>query len=194
MTTQINEIRNNIISMLNEGLSPHLTYHCLEHTLDVTEQSVLIAIGEGITDIQTLKEIEIASLYHDTGFIFTYINHEEKSCEIARKQLPDFGLTEIEIENICQLIMATKVPQIAKNQLQKIICDADLDYLGRDDFFEISNKLKKELLTYKFISDENDWDKKQLDFLQSHKYFTETTKQKREPKKQHFINQLKSTK
>jgi predicted metal-dependent HD superfamily phosphohydrolase len=194
MTTQINEIRNNIISMLKEGLSPQLTYHCLEHTLDVSEQSVLIAIGEGITDVQTLKEIEIASLYHDIGFIFTYINHEEKSCEIARKQLPNFGLTEIEIENICQLIMATKVPQIAKNHLQKIICDADLDYLGRDDFFEISNKLKTELLTYKFISDENDWKEKQQNFLLSHQYFTETSRLKREPKKQQHINQLKSTK
>lgn len=28
--------------------------------------------------------------------------------------------------------------------MEQIMCDADLDYLGRDDFLAISNKLKKD--------------------------------------------------
>ena len=40
--------------------------------------------------------------------------------------------------------MATKVPQSPKNHLEEILCDCDLDYLGRDDFEKISNNLFSE--------------------------------------------------
>ncbi len=179
---------------LYTGLSKDLTYHNTNHTLDVTEQCMAIAKEEGITDVQILMELQVAAIYHDTGFLFTYNNHEEKSCVIAREELPGFGLNEKTIENICGLIMATKVPQMPGNHLQKIICDADLDYLGREDFFETGNNLRLELIKYNFISDDHDWEERQLNFLQSHQYFTKTSRQKRGPFEKVFIQQLVNNK
>jgi uncharacterized protein len=183
-------IRDHVISMLNAGLSKALTYHNIHHTKDVALQCVAIANEEGITNKQVLLELQIAALYHDTGFIFTYNGHEEKGCEIAREQLPGFGLNENEIENICALIMATKVPQAPKSDLQKVICDADLDYLGRADFFETGSKLRQELVAYGFITNEHDWEERQLNFLQSHQYFTNTSRNKRSLVKTKYIEQL----
>ena len=183
-------IRDHVVLMLNAGLSRALTYHNIHHTLDVAVQCLAIATEEGITDEQKLQDLQVAALYHDTGFMFTYQQHEEKSCEIAREQLPGFGITKKSIDNICKLIMATKVPQTPGNKLQKIICDADLDYLGRKDFFETGDKLRLELITYKFITGENDWEKRQLNFLQQHEYFTATSRKKRSPEKMKFIKQL----
>ncbi|MCK9612757.1 MAG: hypothetical protein PHR81_00260 [Bacteroidales bacterium] len=40
--------------------------------------------------------------------------------------------------------MATKIPTKLKNKLEKLLCDADLDYLGREDYMEISNRLRRE--------------------------------------------------
>jgi HD superfamily phosphodiesterase len=186
----INNIRNHIISTLNSGLSATLTYHNINHTLDVTEQCLSIAKEEGITDAGILAQLEIASLYHDTGFLFIYNGHEAKGCEKARTELPSFGLDELWINNICKLIMATRVPQTPLNHLQKIICDADLDYLGRTDFFETGNQLRIELIAHHFIDNNHDWEERQLDFLQSHQYFTKTSRQKRGPAKMEFIKQL----
>lgn len=186
----ITAIRNHVMLMLNAGLSRALTYHNIHHTLDVAVQCLAIAKAEGIKDRQKLQELQVAALYHDTGFMYIYQEHEKKSCEIAREQLPGFGLSEKAIENICGLIMATRVPQTPLDELQKIICDADLDYLGRPDFFETGDKLRLELITYKLITGENDWEERQLDFLQTHQYFTKTSRQKRSPAKTAFIKQL----
>lgn len=179
----ISDIQNHVVSMLSKGLSPKLIYHNVDHTLDVTKQCIRIAKSEGITDKEVLQELEIAALYHDTGFLFVYINHEEKSCELAKEQLPHFGVNKKSIENICSIIMATKIPQSPKNYLQQIICDADLDYLGRNDFLSIGEKLRKELMEYKLVSSREEWEDKQITFLQSHHYFTKTSLKNREPVK-----------
>ncbi len=187
---KLSAIQDHVLKMLDSELSKNLTYHCIDHTLDVKNQCLAIAKAEGITDEQTLQELEIAALYHDTGFIFIYEKHEERGCEIVREQLPGFGFDEKTIETICELIMATKVPQNPANHLQQIICDADLDYLGRDDFFETGDKLRRELIEYKFIESEHDWEERQINFLRSHRYFTRSSRELREPVKREFIKQL----
>lgn len=176
--------------MLKAGLSASLTYHNIDHTLDVTTQCLAIAKAEGIADKQMLMELQIAALYHDTGFLFVYPGHEEKGCELAREQLPGFGLNKTAVANICELIMATKIPQSPKNHLQQIICDADLDYLGRDDFFTIGDKLHKEVLAYKIVNNKKEWEERQVIFLQSHNYFTQSSQQKRSHVKLLHIKKL----
>ena len=89
------------------------------------------------------------------------------------------------------MIMATKIPQSPKNKLEKIICDADLDYLGRDDFEPISNSLYKEFLDFGFVKDHNDWMQKQVGFLESHHYFTKSSQELRQPKKTDQLIKLK---
>ena len=175
----ITAIQEHVLSMLKEGLSTRLTYHNIDHILDVTAQCQEIASAEGITDKDTLLALHIASLYHDAGFLFVYVGHEEKGCEMAREQLPGFEVTGSMIDNICAIIMATKIPQSPKNLLQQIICDADLDYLGRKDFLTISDNLCKEVLEYKIVGSKKEWEERQLYFLQTHTYFTQSSQKKR---------------
>lgn len=186
----IQAIEKNVLAMLNKNLPALLTYHNTEHTLDVTNQCMRIAAEEGITDKQQLEELHIAALYHDTGFVSTYRGHEEAGCKLAREQLPAFGITDESIENICAIIMATKIPQSPKNHIQQIICDADLDYLGRKDFFSTAQKLKKELASYQMIKTDKEWQELQLSFLKTHSYFTSASKKEREPGKQQHLQAL----
>ena len=53
--------------------------------------------------------------------------------------------------------MATKFPQDPHNLLEEIICDADLDFLGRTDFYPIGNSLFEELQDYQLIGDLQSW-------------------------------------
>lgn len=186
----VTAIKNHVLSILKEGLSASLTYHNIEHTIDVTAQCLNIARAEGITDKHILNELHIASLYHDAGFLYVYVGHEEKGCEMAREQLPGFGISKISIENICAIIMATKMPQSPKNLQQQIICDADLDYLGRDDFFTISDSLCKEVLAFKIVANKEAWEKRQELFLQSHTYFTKSSQKLRMPVQLQHIKKL----
>jgi len=186
----LNDIRKHVISLLGKRLASTLTYHNVDHTLDVATQCMTIAKEEGVTNKQTLLELQIAALYHDTGFLYVYKGHEEKSCELARKELPGFGVNKKAIDNICEIILATKVPQTPKNLLQEIICDADLDYLGRNDYFIINEKLHKEFMVYKITCSEEEWKESRIAFLQSHFYFTKSSQQRRNPVKLAHLKQL----
>jgi len=184
-------IKQNVCSILQK-LDPKLTYHCKEHTIDVLEQSERIGKEEGITgnDLWLLK---VAALYHDTGFLRVYHNHEEMSCAIFLEHSIYFQFNEEEKEKIKGIIMATKIPQKPHTLLERIICDADLDYLGRKDFYTIGEELRKEFLTYGIIHNNEEWDKLQLNFLKNHRYHTGSSQKQREAAKQKYIQQLLGT-
>jgi predicted metal-dependent HD superfamily phosphohydrolase len=186
------DISEKVLSTLEKELDPRLTYHNLAHTKDVMAQVVRIAQGEKIINAKDLLLLRIAALFHDTGFLYAYKHHEERSCEIMLDHLKDEDIKPEEIKNIKGMIMATKIPQTPHNKLEEIICDADLDYLGRNDFEKISNGLKEEFLTYGVIKGEEDWDPLQIRFFEAHSYFTKTCQEDRDPKKKKHLQQLKA--
>ena len=183
-------IKQPILSRLEKELDPRLGYHNLAHTLDVLEQSQTIARQEGIHDEHKLLLLKTAALFHDSGFLFVYKGHEEKGCEIVSEDLKDV-FSEKDLQTICGMIMATKIPQSPNNLLEQIICDADLDYLGRKDFEPISRNLYKEFITFKIIPDNIVWDHIQIKFFESHRYFTKTAIEKRDKVKLKHLAILK---
>lgn len=171
-----------IQTRLKEELAEHLFYHSHGHTIDVIDASARIGAAEGITENEQ-KLLSVAAAYHDCGFLTTYAGHEEAGCRIARETLPDFGFGDSAIETICDMIMATQVPQKPQSLLAEILCDADLDYLGRDDFFSIGEQLFKEWMVVGIVMDERTWNRIQVKFLNSHQYHTAFAKKVRTPVK-----------
>jgi uncharacterized protein len=188
--TEISAVENYISDRLRRELSPQLTYHGPHHTSDVFDAALKIAEYENITDEHELLLLKTAVYFHDLGFIEIYKNHEQLGCEIARKELPGFGYSDEDIERICGLIMATKIPQSPRNKLEEIIADADLDYLGRDDFKPIAHTLFKELGVFFNLQDEREWNKIQLNFLRQHQYFTDYAIKFRQEKKQKHLEEI----
>jgi uncharacterized protein len=187
---EFQKAKDYILQRLKNELPIQRTYHSVAHIQDVEESAKRLGIAEGIngTDMNLLLT---AALYHDSGFMIQSHEHERVSCEIARQNLPQFGYTSEQVDIICGMIMATKVPQEPKNHLEKIICDADLDYLGRDDFFEIGNQLADELQAYGIIKGEKEWDKLQIRFLDEHHYWTKTAINTRKARKDQYLEFLK---
>jgi len=169
-----------VMKMLRDHLPMNLFYHAPEHTIDVIEAVERIAAGEGCSD-KEIQLLKIAAIFHDTGFTRDMRDHEKHGCAIATEILPEYGVSNEDLAIIRSLIMATKVPQQPHTKLEEIICDADLDYLGRDDYFSIAEHLHKEFLAFEKVKDERDWIQLQLNFLQSHKYFTRTCIALRQP-------------
>jgi uncharacterized protein len=179
-----------ILQKLTRELSENLHYHTVSHTLDVYHTAAMIASKEHICTKDT-RLLLAAALYHDSGYLHHTEGHETISCRIASEVLPQFGYTETDIAQICIIISATKLPQQPHSKLEEIICDADMDYLGRDDFFEIGHRLYMELLESGAVSDEKDWNRLQINFLQHH-YFTKTAQLLRNEKKEENLKILLS--
>ncbi|MBA4849091.1 HD domain-containing protein [Emticicia sp. BO119] len=187
----IQKAEDYVFDKLEDSLSDTLFYHGIHHTIDVSKAVLQIAIAEGINDRETLLLLQTAALYHDLGFISTYRGHEEESCRLARVSLPGFGYNTGQIEQICRMIMATRIPQNPTNHLERIIADADLDYLGREDFWPISHSLYEELHEREMIPDIDSWNKLQIDFLEKHQYWTATAREWRNPLKLKRIKELR---
>lgn len=190
-TLDIKGAETHILHKLEKELSPMLTYHSVEHTLDVLEAAMRISATEKITDEEWVL-LRIAALYHDSGYLFTYKNHEEKSCEFAQNILPSYGFNPLQLASISKMILATKTPHHPKSILECIICDADLDYLGRDDVEIIANKLFEELKSLSVISTKSQWREMQIRFLETHQYYTSFSQQNRIPKKHEYLERLRS--
>lgn len=179
-----------ILDRMRSELSGNLFYHNVSHVQDVVNAAEMIGKSEQISDVD-LELLKVAAYFHDSGFIIQPDNHEKLSCDIATEYLPGIGFTQSEISIICKLIMATRVPQSPTNLLEQIICDADLDYLGRDDFFTIGNTIFQEFISRNVVASEKDWNELQVKFLTAHNYFTATSMKLRGPKKEAHLLQIK---
>jgi class 3 adenylate cyclase len=188
---QFTDIQEIILDKLERELPDYLFYHNVKHTVDVVTEVELIGWGEGCSDEEILI-LKTAGLFHDVGHTVTYDGHEYQGTLIAREMLPKYSYTYGQIERICSIIMSTKLPPKPTNLLEDIICDSDLDYLGRTDFIPVSNTLFEELKAQNKMGSLNDWNKMQVKFISGHQYFTKTARSLREVNKQLQIERIQS--
>jgi HD superfamily phosphodiesterase len=183
------KLKRFVFGKLESELSEKLTYHGVNHS-----KYVLLSCEKYIKRMHIPSEeaylLRTAAIMHDTGYIWTFDNHETESINYARKILPGWNYTDSEIERIAAMIAATRIPQKPLNVLEQIIADSDLDYLGTGSYYKIGNKLYQELLAFNKIANEKEWDRLQVKFLQNHQYHTPFAKKNREPVKQKYLNEI----
>ena len=181
-----------LANKLENGLPSFLTYHDIHHTKNVIAAAEHLASKENVAGDE-LTLLKTAALFHDAGFLQSHHNHEELSCKIAKKHLPDFDYTTAQIEQICLMIMTTRLPQSADDHLSQLLCDADLYYLGGGEYALYAEKLFKEFKYNEIVKTKIEWELKQVEFLSAHQYFSATAKKEREETKQKNLQQLRET-
>lgn len=184
-------VATRILDRLERELSPDLTYHNAAHTRYVLEKTVLLAEIEKITGKKRLL-LYFASLFHDAGFLVSNHRHEAYSCEIARSELLNEGLTEEDLDTICHTIMATAIPQKPHSKAGRIIADADLFYMGTDQYDFYAEKLYEEICHFQPTFSRSEWLHMQIGFLQNHRYHTAYAKNNLEEKKRMHLERLLS--
>ncbi len=188
---QFEKAYNFLMAKLEKGLPSYTTYHNTEHTKNVINAASYLADLENVSgDDRTL--LLTAALFHDAGFLQNHHNHEKISCQVAKKYLPEFEYSLEQINSICTMIMATQLPQSPGNSLSKILCDADLFYMGTDEYEEYSNRLFLEFRKNEIVKTHAEWIMKQIEFLTAHNYFTKSAIAELEAKKQETLKKLKA--
>jgi uncharacterized protein len=185
------EAKKYITNRLETELSPNLYYHGIHHTIDVYEASIKIGELENLSQEEKII-INTSALYHDAGYIFQYKNNEVLAVELINEILPKFAYNEKQIKTIGDIILATHLKAKPVSLLQKIMCDADYDYLGRTDVDEIATTLHRELNEYGFKYSKERWNEMQIEFLNKHVYYTASSLELRMPKKLAYCEYLKS--
>ena len=180
-----------IIDRLTKELPCNLYYHGIEHTLDVLNAAENYAAMEHLKK-EDIVLLRTAALFHDSGFLVKYSSNEVASVEIINRVLPGFGYSMWQIDRISKMILTTELPQKPRNLPQKILCDADMDYLGRDDFYMIGIRLYREWNENGLRTSLKEWYIQELYFLQQHEYFTNSAFMLRNEKKLKYMAEIKA--
>ncbi|HEX3007932.1 MAG TPA: adenylate/guanylate cyclase domain-containing protein [Bacteroidales bacterium] len=187
---RIQDLEELVFNKLEAEIPSALAFHNLKHTKDVYTQVELIGRAENITSEEMLT-LRTAALMHDTGFIWSYQNHEAKSVEFCRDILPKFKYTDEQIDIICNLIQCTRVNYEPKNKIEGILIDANTDFWGRIDFIPALSNLLDELKLHYPHKNEEDWLMGLLTILENHEYYTDTARRLREVPKAEQIQKIK---
>lgn len=187
--------RNYVTEIYVHKVKPEFVFHNLDHTEDVAEACSRMADHYQLKDDERFV-LMLAAWFHDTGYsLGNAAGHEEESVRIAADFFSTHNVDETIIQKVNSCIRATKMPQSPVSQIEKILCDADLFHLATEDFKARNQLLKQEqetVLRHKLSK--KDWKKNNIDFLTSHKYFTEYGQLVLEPKKQENLASLQKRK
>lgn len=151
-------------------------FHNKRHTKKVVKVAKEICEFEGVSK-ETRDKILCACWFHDIAYKKNSDNHEQTSAEMAEEFLIDRKVSEEDIEEIKELINATKMPQKPRNKEQEIICNADLSHLGTPNFYEESDRLRHEQTKLLQVEKtELEWTESNINFFQQHQYYTSYAK------------------
>lgn len=139
----VERARNYVTPLLSEHCKNY-NFHNISHTLAVFDRATYLAMAEDINPIDT-EDLQLAALFHDTGFLKQYAKNEYIGSQIARDWLVENGHSEDRIKKIENIIMATVVFSKPRNILEEIIQDSDLDNIGTKKSFENSMQLFQEI-------------------------------------------------
>lgn len=180
------------LDLLQRELAPDLFYHCAAHTRDDVLPAVeYLARAVGL-DVEGRALLRLAALYHDVGYVERYFRNEAVGARIAGQTLVACDLRRPQVNTVRRLIMATQLPQTPRDLLEAMICDADLDSLGREDFLRTSHALRRELAAHGTEIPLKTWYERQLGFLEQHVYFTQAARALRQEGKRRNINRLRT--
>jgi len=185
-------VRRYLINKLKASLPDKMEYHNVEYTLALEEAAIRIANIEGV-QIEDLILLRTAALFRSTGFIYNYKANDVYGIKLAQAELPKYGYDRMQIKIVCSMINATsRNDSFPTTLLEKILCDAEHDYLGRADYHFIARNLRSELANFGKHMTDLEWIDFQLNFLEKqHKYYTVTSKNMREKGKLKRIKELK---
>ena len=187
--------RNYVTDIFSHRVKPEFVFHNIEHTEDVVEACSYMADYYKMSDDDRFV-LMLSAWFHDTGYSKgEAAGHEEESVKIASQFLHQHAVEPMLIQRVSSAIQATRMPQSPISQVEKVLCDADLYHLATEDFKPRNQLLKQEqesLLEHKISK--KDWRKNNINFLESHKYFTDYGQEYLEPKKLENLNGLRKKK
>ncbi len=177
MNQIVEEVSQHVINLFKAH--PALfVYHNLHHTREVVDLVQDLAENSGV-ESDELEFLLIAAWFHDIGYPETIPLHEERSAEMAEEFLRKKDYPQEKIDAVKKLILSTKVPQNPENDLEKIMCDADIAYIGKKDFISRIDLLRKEWQqTIQRNFSNSEWIRENIRFLESNSFHTEYAKRK----------------
>ena len=181
------------LDFLTAGLPEIYTYHNALHTQDVCE-----ALFE-ITPYLPLPTSEIdalltAGVFHDFGYLDSYLDNEALALPYMSMFCKKAGIEETVVLRAHELILETRYPYHPVSEAGKLLCDADIEYIGRsfEYFISRADNLRNELANAENLHfSDRQWFAAEVDFLQKNSFFSPVFRELRNAGRVSNLSQLK---
>lgn len=168
----VEEARLYVRRYFRRHMPARMRFHDLEHTLSVARHALEIGRGSGLEG-RHLALLELAALFHDTGYATAYEGHEQESAALATAWLSARKAPPADIRQVAALIMATRKGHVPDGLLQAVLRDADSAKAGQADFDERSGLLRAERGHFLgTTASPAQWDRETLAYLKAHRFHT----------------------
>ncbi len=176
---RLGDLEEAVFEGILKSLPDTIHFHGQTYARKVYTQSFLLCRSEEIEQEDRLL-VRTAALMLYTGLSQEYHNFQNRSSVLCREILPEFKYSEKQIDQICNLIMSTKEPFNPNNQLEKILIDAKMEYIGKPDYTDQIKLLFRELRENGLKINGQQFKKQQLELLFDFKFYTVAANRMRE--------------
>ena len=127
-------------------------------------------IGDGV-----FVNLKLAAIFLLTGYISDYSKPMEGSLRLVEEILPRHGFNQENVDTTKRIIRSSFS---GKNETQedKILHDARYDYLGRVDYVNLTEKLRKELSEHGTSYEDKAWIELQTRIQNEKQFITDTAR------------------
>ncbi|MAU17415.1 MAG: phosphohydrolase [Muricauda sp.] len=190
MSEIVEKTKHFVSELLTEKLDSKFLYHNLRHTQRVVKSTKELLNFYNLGETEN-ERVLLAAWLHDVGHIKGIEDHEESSCEIAQEFLEKNGYDAHGIEQVCSLIMATKMCHEPSNLMEGILRDADISHFAHKSYWETTDFLRDELRELG-IADytSKQWREKNINMFRKHHFYTDYAKENWEDGKQKNLKKL----
>jgi len=188
---QINQAMEFVKSRFDQYTPNNLVYHNIDHTIEVFTNVTFLSAKLSLSEQDTFLT-KICALFHDIGYLESYTNHEEHGIPHFVSFCEGIKLNQQTIDIGIAAILATEVPQKPYSNIDKVLCDADLMYLGSSDYFEKSELLRQEWnRSRSHQTSVLDFHQQSIQFFQMHHFHSEFGKKILGPEKERNFQLIK---
>ena len=167
----IEELQRAAAGFLEKHLERCYTYHNAAHTLEVCAAAKLFAELSGVPQ-DTRFALRIAAIFHDFGYLVRSFDNEQLAWPYIQDFGKRFGIDQNILLAANSMILETVFPYAPTTWGGKLLCDADVEYIGREVFFTQAAHFREELSAGNVVYTDKEWWSLELDFLQKNSFFT----------------------
>lgn len=186
----LTESENYISEFLAEKLPENIFYHNFNHALLVKKYAEVIGNNSKLND-KEMNILRISALFHDVGHVYSHENHVEEGVKIASDFMLKHHVDEESINQVSNIILATKIPQNPHDKIAEVLCDADLMYIASENCYEQFELMYEETkMKQEEFSNRTIFELDSIRFFSEHSYFTEYGKTVLQPKKEAAFSRI----
>jgi hypothetical protein len=186
----LKDTKRYVTTFITSTANANLVYHNKMHIEDVVSAATKIAHHYHLSE-NDFFTIIAAVRFNNLGFYLDYAFHQGKAAEEASAFFEKKGVDQITVNAITECILST-YSMYPQTLLQKIVCDAEMFYLGTTNFRK-QNKLQRK--EYRAMNDaeisKEEWRLKTIKMISSHNFQTGYCQLLLNTKKEEILRKLR---